>query len=81
MTSEFSTIFTDIFDKHAPNKSDINDLASEILLIMKFQRQSWREVGSEIVFWQNRSEESYFANIEISAFCFCENLKKTMSQT
>ena len=37
MTSEFSTIFTDIFDKHAPNKSDINDLASEILLIINFK--------------------------------------------
>ena len=35
----FSTICTEIFDKHAP-KSDIYDLTINLSLIMKFLRQS-----------------------------------------
>ena len=36
----FSTICTEIFDKHAPKKSDIYDLTINLSLIMKFLRQS-----------------------------------------
>ena len=36
----FSTICTEIFDKHAPKKSDIYDLTISFSLIMKFLRQS-----------------------------------------
>ena len=41
----FSTICTDIFDNHAPKKSDIYDLTISLSLIIKFLRQSWQEVG------------------------------------
>ena len=36
----FSTLCTDIFDKHAPKKSDIYDLPINLSLIMEFLRQS-----------------------------------------
>ena len=36
----FSSICTEIFDKHAPKKSDIYDLTINLSLIMKFLRQS-----------------------------------------
>ena len=41
----FSTICAKIFDKHAPKKSDIYDTTISLSLILKFVRQSWREVG------------------------------------
>ena len=41
----FSGICAEIFDKHAPEKSDIYDVTISLSLIMKFLRQSWREVG------------------------------------
>ena len=41
----FSTICGEIFDKHAPTKSDIYDLTTSLSLIMKFLRQSWQEIG------------------------------------
>ena len=40
----FLTTCAEPFDKHAP-KSDIYDLTTKLSLIMKFLRQSWREVG------------------------------------
>ena len=36
----FSTICTEIFENHAPKKSDIYDLTINLSLIMKFLRQS-----------------------------------------
>ena len=36
----FSTICTEIFDKHAPKKSDIYDLTTNLSSIIKFLRQS-----------------------------------------
>ena len=36
----YSTICTEIFDKYAPKKSDIYDIAISLSLIMKFLRQS-----------------------------------------
>ena len=47
----FPTIFTEVFDKHAPKKSDIYDLTIISSLIMKFLRQSWQELGKEIIFF------------------------------
>ena len=41
----FSTICTEIFENHAPKKSDIYDLTINLSLIMKFLRQSWQEIG------------------------------------
>ena len=41
----FSGICAEIFDKHAPKKSDIYDVTISLSLMMKFLRQSWREVG------------------------------------
>ena len=41
----FSGICVEIFDKHAPKKSDIYDITISLSLIMKFLRQSWPEVG------------------------------------
>ena len=42
----FSIICTEIFDKHAPKKGNIYDLSIGLSFIMKFLRQSWREVGN-----------------------------------
>ena len=36
----FRAIFSELFDKHAPKKSDIYDLTIILSLIMKFLRQS-----------------------------------------
>ena len=40
----FSTICTEIFDKHAPKKSEIYDLTTSLLLIIKFLGQSRQEI-------------------------------------
>ena len=40
----FSTICTEIFDKHAPKKSEIYDLTTSLLLLMKFLRQSRQKI-------------------------------------
>lgn len=41
----FSTICTEVFDKHAPEKGDIYDLAINLSLLMKFLKQSQQEEG------------------------------------
>ena len=40
----FSTICTEIFDKHAPKKSEIYDLTTSLLLLIKFLRQSRQKI-------------------------------------
>ena len=78
----FSSICTEMFYKHAPKKSDIYDLTISLSLIRKFLGQSWREIGQEIIFYKTEVKkiENYFANKEISAIHFCENLKWIISQ-
>ena len=52
-------------------------------LTMKFPRQSWQELGWEIVFWKTgvMKIENYFAKKEICVYQFWENLKKSTSQS
>ena len=72
----FSTICTEIFDKHAPKKSDIYYITISLSLIMMRSRLRNHFLKNRV-----KKIENYFANKEISAFHFCENQKRIISKT
>ena len=72
----FSTICTELFDKHAPKKSDIYYITISLSLIMMRSRLRNHFLKNRV-----KKIENYFANKEISAFHFCENQKRIISKT
>ena len=78
----FSGICAEIFDKHAPKKKRYirynykpfidNEIFKAIMTTNRLRNCILKNRSVKI--------ENYFANKEISAFHFCENLKRIISQ-